>query len=71
MWTQQQAAHKKSSAPRPIPKGRFRAFGFNISSRGGARSEKLRRSFALPSLKLRSEGGKWAKSGRSIHVAVA
>ena len=44
---------------------------FNISRGSGEESGKLRRSFALPSLYLRSEGGKMAKQRRAYYVAVA
>ena len=52
-------------------KGRFGAGDFNISGRGRAASGKLRRSFALPSLYLHSEGGKKAKQGWDFYVAGA
>lgn len=44
---------------------------FNISRGSGERSGKLRLSFALPPLHLRSEGGKRAKQGRGHYIAVA
>ena len=51
--------------------GRFGAGDFNISGRGRAASGKLRRSFALPSLYLHSEGGKKAKQGWDFYVTGA
>ena len=44
---------------------------FNISRHDEPRSAKLRRSFALSSLYLRSESGKWAKLWRHYYVAGA
>ena len=52
-------------------KGRFWAGDFNISGDGEAVSGKLRRSFALTSLYLHSEGGKKAKQGWDFYVAGA